>query len=218
MEPSEERLFRLYRSRRTVLQILQDRGYADAEGEHQTFEEFCDWVDDLEDSDTDTEELSEKEIKESMVMTFSKAGKDEIRVYWYTEAKLGTEFRNIVGELKEEDISRAIIVIEVSVTPHAKNTLKGLRSQKMYIDVFRVEETQINISHNRLVPKHVVCSRGEKMKVMKAYQVDRTQLPYIKTIDPMVKYLGAVKGQLIKIIRNSETMKGEKVISYRLVV
>lgn len=206
---SEKKLYFLYKSRKTILEMLYDRGYKTAFQEHLTYEEFCDKF--CYDSDD-----SEEKIKDRMTLVFEKDG-IKIKIYWYRNRKLGAEFRDIIQELENEKIKNAIIITELSVTPHAKQTLKGLKLQGICIDVFLLKETQINISKNRLVPTHIVCSNEEKVKLMKIYKVNRNQLPSIKSTDPMVKYLGAKKGQLIKIIRESEVMKGEKTNSYRIV-
>jgi len=43
-------------------------------------------------------------------------------------------------------------------------------------------------------------------------------MPEIKFYDPAIKHLGATKGQLVKITRDSETQPGYKSITYRVVV
>jgi len=206
----EEKIYFLYKSRKTVLEMLTDRGYKNPEKEHLEFNQFCKKYD-------PKNEMIEKDIKDRMTMIFEK-NNEKIKIYWYPEPKLGAEFRNIIQELKKENIKNAVIVTELSVTHHAKQTLKGLKYEGIFIDVFFLKDIQTNISKNRLVPKHIICSKEEKIKIMKTYKVNRNQLPYIKSFDPMVKYLGAKKGNLIKIIRDSEVLKGEKVITYRIVI
>jgi DNA-directed RNA polymerase subunit H (RpoH/RPB5) len=205
----EEKFYKIYKSHKTILEKLEDEGYDNVNKEKLTFEEFY--------NKYYNDSLDERQFKKSLTLTFLK-NKNKIRVYWYEEPKLGTEFRNIVQELKDDDIQRSIIIIEVSVTPHAKQTLKELRINGIYIDVFLINELQVNISHNYLVPKHIICSQEEKLSVMRTYKVDRSQLMGIKASDPMAKYIGALKGQLVKIIRDSDIMEGEKTIAYRLVV
>lgn len=52
--------------------------------------------------------------------------------------------------------------------------------------------------------------------VLKKYRAKDHQLPKILRTDPMAKYLGARRGNLIKILRDSVTA-GEYVV-YRLVI
>ncbi len=195
----------LFKSRKTVLELLQDRGYTEASSLHMTFKKFKEWAENLD------------SIKDEMGFVISGQAGD-ILVHWHTPRKLGSqEFTNLVSNIRSSHAERAIVLIEDSVTHCAKATLKSLKQKGTYIDVFTMEEMQFNVSHHNLVPKHEVCSQEEKSRVMKAYAVDRTQLPNIKTADAMVRYLGVPKGKLIRIIRDSDTMKGHKTISYRLV-
>jgi DNA-directed RNA polymerase I, II, and III subunit RPABC1 len=52
--------------------------------------------------------------------------------------------------------------------------------------------------------------------VLRKYRAKEQQLPKILVTDPMAKYLGARKGNLVKIIRDSTTA-GEYVV-YRLAI
>jgi DNA-directed RNA polymerase subunit H len=68
-----------------------------------------------------------------------------------------------------------------------------------------------------LVPKHVVLSEKEKENVMKMYGIKKlNQFPKILQSDPVIKILKAKPGDLIKIIRKSDTA-GES-IYYRVVI
>ncbi len=73
-----------------------------------------------------------------------------------------------------------------------------------------------NIFEHYLVPRHEILSPKEKEEVLKKYRVQPSQFPLIKTSDPIVKVIGAQFGDLIKIVRKSQTA-GEYV-SYRYVV
>ena len=77
--------------------------------------------------------------------------------------------------------------------------------------------SKIDILKHELVPVHIILSEEEKKEVMKKYKVKNLkQFPRILTSDPVVKALGAKPGDLIKIIRKSNTA-GES-IYYRVVV
>ncbi len=210
-------LIRLFKSRKTILELLYDRGYTKSKSKHMTLEKFRECY----------ESKTEEDIKNEMgfIIQGRKRKKDipslhNVLIHWHIPRKLGSqECTNLVSHLKEIDIFRAIVIIEETVTHCAKKTLKSLRCQKpeVYIDIFTTTETQFNISHHKWVPAHIICSRKEQNSVMKEYAVTKNQLPNIKTTDPMARYLGAIKGQLIMITRNSDTMTGQKTIAYRLV-
>lgn len=64
---------------------------------------------------------------------------------------------------------------------------------------------KFSLFDHELVPKHVLLSEEESMEVLKTYNIDKKMLPKIKMSDPAVKEIGAKPGDIIKIIRESET-------------
>jgi len=62
-----------------------------------------------------------------------------------------------------------------------------------------------DLSQHVYVPKHELLSKEEAEKLLQRLGVTADKLPYISPSDPMVKKLGARVGDIIKIIRRSET-------------
>lgn len=76
---------------------------------------------------------------------------------------------------------------------------------------------EIDISNHELVPKHILLSQQEKEEVMKNFGIKKiSQFPKILKTDPVVQLLNANPGDLIKIIRKSDTAKES--IYYRVVI
>jgi DNA-directed RNA polymerase subunit H len=69
---------------------------------------------------------------------------------------------------------------------------------------------------HQLVPKHEVLTQDERKEVLEMFGVDKEKLPKMLDSDPVSKEIGAKKGDVIRIIRKSETA-GENVY-YRVVV
>jgi len=77
-------------------------------------------------------------------------------------------------------------------------------------------EAEIDIMSHELVPKHILLSAQEKEEVMRKYGIKKlSQFPRILKSDPVVKKLKATPGDMIKIIRKSDTAKES--IYYRVV-
>ena len=74
----------------------------------------------------------------------------------------------------------------------------------------------VNITHHQLVPKHSVLHDSEKAELLKRYRAKESQLPKIQCEDPVAKYFGVRRGQVMKIIRPSET--AGRYVTYRLAV
>ena len=66
------------------------------------------------------------------------------------------------------------------------------------------------------VPKHEILSEKEKNLILEKYNVSTENCPQIFVTDPVAREIGAKPGDLLKIVRKSQTA-GES-IYYRFVV
>ena len=67
------------------------------------------------------------------------------------------------------------------------------------------EKKKIELFEHELVPKHIRLSQDEAHEVLAKYQIFPYQLPHIKASDPAIRELKAVPGDIVKIIRKSQT-------------
>jgi len=75
---------------------------------------------------------------------------------------------------------------------------------------------KIDVTKHKLVPEHILLSDIEAKNVLKKYNVNQNNLPKILVTDPCARMLGAKPGQIVKIIRRSQT--AGSFTSYRVVV
>ena len=79
-----------------------------------------------------------------------------------------------------------------------------------------VSEKKEYILSHELVPKHEIMTDEEVQALLKKYGMNRDQLPKILQTDPVVEAIGAKKGQILRIKRNSLT--AGQTDYYRIVV
>ena len=137
-------------------------------------------------------------------------------VFFPDEPKIGIKtVKNYCQRMQEENITRAIIVVQKGMTPSAKQALVDM-APKYILEQFLESELLINITEHELVPTHILLTPEEKSELLSRYKLKESQLMRIQASDPVARYFGLKRGQVVKIIRPSET--AGRYISYRLVV
>ena len=67
--------------------------------------------------------------------------------------------------MQEENITRAIIVVQTGMTPSAKQALVDM-APKYILEQFMEAELMINITEHDLVPQHIVMTADEKKELL----------------------------------------------------
>jgi len=114
--------------------------------------------------------------------------------------------------MQSEHVSNAIIVLRVDITPFAKQAVQEM--DEFHVEHFKEAELLVDITEHTLVPEHVVLGQNEKAELLKRYRLKDAQLPRIQPNDPVARYYGMKRGQVVKIIRPSET--AGRYVTYRI--
>ena len=165
------------------------------------------------------EEHGEDPARETLTMQFPRRDDpaDSIFVFFPDEEKVGVKtIKEYAKRMKDEFVFRAIIVVQQSLTPFAKQSLLECQAQKFFIEQFQETELLVNITDHVLVPEHIMLNDEQKKTLLDRYKVKETQLPRIQMHDPVARYFGMRRGQVVRIIRPSET--AGRYVTYRLCV
>ena len=139
-----------------------------------------------------------------------------IWVEFLDDSALGAEQMRKFGKFCSDNHYRTgVLISHVPVSATAKKEIARF-AQWTSLEWFLEEDMLVNITRHVLVPRHVILSREEKTALLKRYRLKETQLPRILQKDPVAKYFGMRRGQIVKIIRKSET--AGRYASYRLCV
>ena len=200
----------MWRIRKTIMQLCHDRGYLVSRDElEQTLDQFKHQFGD---------KLSEGRFSRSdliVLVGHNDDPTDQMFVFFSDELKIGIKaIRTYCQRMQEENITRAIMVVQQGMTPAAKQSLVAM-APKYLLEYFLESELAINITEHELVPEHVVLTPEEKRELLGRYKLKENQLMRIQTGDPVARYFGLKRGQVVKIIRPSQT--AGRYISYRVV-
>ena len=202
-----EKKTKLFRIRKTVCKMLNARGYLVAQAELDR------------DKDSFTEEFGEDPRRDALTLQFDlrEDPTQHIFVFFPDEEKVGVKtIKEYAKRMKDEQVNRAIIVVQQSLTPFARQSLLECQAQKFYIEQFQEAELLVNITDHVLVPEHILLSDEQKRVLLDRYKVKESQLPRIQMHDPVARYFGMRRGQVVRIIRPSET--AGRYVTYRLCV
>jgi len=209
MDENLRTIARLHRVNRTVKEMGRDRKYGVSQEEIDiTLEDF-------------SEAHAQGGALDKSTLNFqaqNEAG-DKIYVYYSDEEKkagVGIKpIRKILGVLDEHKISKGIFIYDGKLTPAAAKAIANVKSELgIDVEAFQEAELLVNITRHDLVPAHSVLSAEEKKALLHKYRLKDTQLPRIQLADPVARYYGLRRGQVVKIVRPSET--AGRYVSYRL--
>ena len=202
-EMSKEDLSRLFKVWKTLKKMMEVRGY-EKDNEKIDYDEW----------------ISKIRAKKIMEGVFSKKDENDpnkkIRLYYqyFPGQKINTDNINEYLKLmRAASINSGIIIISGKLSQQAKQKVQEI-NKELQVEIFSVNELVVDITEHELVPKHILLSKEEKDHLLKRYRIKENQLPKILVTDPVARFLGLKRGDVVKIIRVSET--AGRYITYRI--
>lgn len=149
----------------------------------------------------------------------------KIAIIWESQFVVKT-VRNYEQFMYDNDVVNAIFITDNVLNIYAKKALKELSNtnnpRHKKVTVFFSYELVVNITHHPWVPFHKGLSPSEEKIVMSKYRLTKKQFPRISINDPVSRYYGYIRGQILKITRLEYHPKTKRLIStevtFRVVV
>ncbi|KAJ3681056.1 hypothetical protein LUZ60_015545 [Juncus effusus] len=179
---------RYFLARRTVLEMLRDRGYSVPETEiERSLADFRAWWN----PNLDLDQLT---VCYTLATDLSK----KIKVLFLgPEAVKIATIRDIHNRVSKDGLSRLILVLQSKISSRARDAMKLIFSFK--VEIFQLNELLVNITKHVLERNHIVLNPEQKIEFLTKYKVDVSQLPRMLENDAVSRYYGLEKGTVLKI-------------------
>jgi len=205
-------LNRIIKSRPIILEMIKSRGYNIDKYSNYSIKEIEVMINSMP---------SKISIELSPLdMSFNKEDGNLI-VKYITNAKVrASNISSLIYEMVEEKLQpndTLVLLVNDNVSSDSlTETINNFqKKQKKFIQIFNIESLMFNITQHILVPHHEIMNQTETANIMSKYNIQNLlQLPLILQSDPVAKFIGAKRGDIVKITKPSETA-GEYV-NYRL--
>ena len=139
---------------------------------------------------------------------------NKISVFWrHDEPKIKkTALQTVQIQAVTLKTKRAILIVRDQTAYSRRSTSDD---DLINLEVFTLDDLQVNITEHVMVPKHSVLNDEQKFELLSKYRIKESQLPKIRQLDPIARYFGVSKGDVMKIVRPSET--AGRYVTYRIV-
>ncbi len=188
--------------RKTVIEMLQDRGHVIPEDVSiVNFEQFSIKYDTDNIDIYINDETKNKKIYIHFNINLNKK---------FGKSDLVETLKKVVGTYKDENINLILLLREKE-----NSTLTKELEKKQYenVEIFLKKNMIFNITHHVYVPKHIVLNETESEEIVSKFNTPKIKFPKILKTDPVARYFALKSGMMCKILRKSPEV-GESV-SYR---
>ncbi|XP_052173044.1 DNA-directed RNA polymerase V subunit 5A-like [Diospyros lotus] len=195
---------RYYRSRRTLLEMLKDRGYAISSS-------------DIDLSLDDFRSMYGQDPDPNRLRFFAYLRSDpciKVLVIFFGPGPVKVNLiRSIVTQIINKDtLSRLILVVQNDVSSQA---MKAVELFPFKVEIFQITDLLVNITKHALKPRHQLLTEEEKQKLLKKFNLEDKQLPRMLQKDAIARYYGLEKGQVVKVSYSGEITGSH--VTYRCV-
>lgn len=190
-------LDKTYKSRKTVLEMMKDRGYNIEKYENFSIHEIETMVTNHQKSNKEISpidiQLDDTLIKYVFTHKIRISNLTMLTDYFIEEGN----YKKIIFIVKDK------INIESPIEEHFTNIFN---TTGIFIQYFYLDSLTFNITKHSIVPHHSILSDNESEELVNSLHItSKDKLPKITKSDPVAKYYGLNIGQIVRITRPSET-------------
>jgi len=193
----------VYKSRRTILELMENLGYDITDYENFSVNEVNSMF-----LNKQLDMFLEKKDKNSET---NKKQKIYIR-YYLTKSIRPQNIQEIIDDLfnLEETLTKddtLLIVVKEEMNDTIKSFIKHVwETEGIFIVIHNIKRLQFNILQHVLVPKHRIMDEEEITTLKKKYNIQHNNLlPDISRFDPVAQAICLRPGQICEILRPSKT-------------
>ncbi len=182
---------RIRLARNTVIEMVQDRGFETTNmSTHPDLESFL---------------LEFPNLNLTNFICTKKSSGEVIAVHFFLEDKVGkSRFTEIVQDYVNQAVNRVIFVTMDKLNSACDSYRKELK-KSILVEPFIYKELCFNPTKHEFVHRHRIMGEDEVEGVLSQYMCKLSKMPKITSMDPIVRYLGAQKDDLMEILRTSKT-------------
>lgn len=195
---------KIYRSKNTLLEMLDLRGF-----DTEKYKNFS-----VNEIDVMYKSMDKKLTTESSPLDFNcEKGENNcyIKFVLFTKLRVAntkTLIENMIDEyVKEGDTIIFVVKDKINNIDSYESVLSTyLEENKIMVQIFWIDTLLTNITKHELVPTMRILNEEEKQDIFNKANISSfTQMPLILKTDPVAKFYGLVRGDLVEIVRPSPT-------------
>ena len=195
---------KIYRSKNTILEMLELRGY-----DTEKYKNFS-----LNEIDVMYKSMDKKLTTESSPLDFDcERGENKcyIKFVLFTKLRVAntkTLIENMIDEYVTEGDTIIFVVKDKinNIESYESVLATYLEQNKIMVQIFWIDTLLTNITKHELVPEMRILNEEEKQDVFQKANISNfTQMPLILKTDPVAKFYGLIRGDMVEIIRPSPT-------------
>lgn len=119
---------------------------------------------------------------------------------------LALDIGNMVVFGEQNGYTNGLVIVANS--PPSENVLRVVKANaKKRVAFFHISQLQFDITTHRMAMPHRILSEEERTAVFNKFKISEpeNQLPWLDSQDAMVKWIGAIPGDVVEVTRHSDT-------------